>query len=63
MMFNTFKNNKITIGIFIAICFVLFYKLDTYGVAETSEAPYAETSRVMYLSGDYIHPYLMGVLY
>jgi len=60
-MFNKLNNNKNILVIFIVICFVLFYKLGTYGVVESSEARYAEISRAMYLSGDYIHPNLMGI--
>ena len=60
-MFNKLNNNKSLIVLFILICFVLFYKLGAYGVVESSEARYAEISRAMYLSGDYIHPNLMGI--
>ncbi|MBL6447749.1 glycosyltransferase family 39 protein [Fulvivirga sp. 29W222] len=45
--------------IFAAI--ILFSNLATWGVTETSEARYAEISREMYLSGDYMHPRLLKI--
>ncbi|MBK5193234.1 MAG: glycosyltransferase family 39 protein [Flavobacteriaceae bacterium] len=35
--------------------------LGSWGLAETSEARYAEISREMVLSGDYLHPTLLGI--
>ena len=35
--------------------------LGSWGLAETSEARYAEISREMTLSGDYLHPTLLGI--
>ena len=35
--------------------------LGSWGLAETSEARYAEISREMALSGDYLHPTLLGI--
>ncbi|RTE52130.1 glycosyltransferase family 39 protein [Arenibacter aquaticus] len=50
--------------LFLAIAlFVLLVNLGSYGLAETSEARYAEISREMLQSGDYINPELLGVFH
>ncbi len=38
---------------------LLFYRLGSWGVLETSEARYAEMSWEMYRSGDFVHPSFM----
>jgi len=44
------------------LIFVVFnIGLGSYGLAETSEARYAEISREMVTSGDYLHPTLLGI--
>ena len=43
------------------VFFILFYKLGAWGVLDTSEARYAEISRVMYETGDYLHPVYLGI--
>ncbi|EMS32646.1 Polymyxin resistance protein ArnT [Mariniradius saccharolyticus AK6] len=40
---------------------VLFFNLGNWGVTESSEARYAQISKEMLVSGDYIHPTLMGI--
>ena len=40
---------------------ILFYRLDSWGVTETSEARYAEIAWEMYHSGDYLHPRLLEI--
>ncbi|MGV8813580.1 MAG: ArnT family glycosyltransferase [Gelidibacter sp.] len=42
---------------------VLILGLGNYGLAETSEARYAEISREMFVSGDYLNPKLLGVFH
>ena len=50
--------------LFLAIAlFVLLVNLGSYGLAETSEARYAEISREMLQSGDYINPELLGIFH
>jgi len=44
------------------LLFVVFnIGLGSFGLAETSEARYAEISKEMVVSGDYLHPTLMGI--
>lgn len=40
---------------------ILMVGLGSYGLAETSEARYAEISREMLLNGDYLNPELLGI--
>ncbi|MDN5353627.1 MAG: hypothetical protein PWQ09_383 [Candidatus Cloacimonadota bacterium] len=39
----------------------LYINVGSYGVIETSDARYAEISREMYASGDYLHPNFLGI--
>jgi 4-amino-4-deoxy-L-arabinose transferase len=41
--------------------FALYINSGSYGVVESSEARYAEISREMFISGDYLHPNLLNV--
>ncbi|MCF6240170.1 MAG: glycosyltransferase family 39 protein [Bacteroidales bacterium] len=54
------KNNSLIIILVIA-AFSLLINVGSYGVIESSDARYAEISRAMYVSGDYLHPNLMEV--
>jgi hypothetical protein len=47
----------------IIVSFLLFYRLGSWGVIETSEARYAEIAKEMFLSRDFIHPRLLGILH
>jgi 4-amino-4-deoxy-L-arabinose transferase-like glycosyltransferase len=49
------------VGAAIAILFALFFGLGSRGLNEPDEARYAEVSREMMVSGDYLTPQLMGV--
>ena len=40
---------------------VLFFNLNSWSVTESSEARYAEISKEMLDTGDWIHPQLMGI--
>ncbi len=40
---------------------ILFANVGSFGVAETSDARYAEIAREMYTSGDYLHPNLLDI--
>jgi len=42
---------------------VLIAGLGSYGLAETSEARYAEISREMLITGDYLNPQLLGIFH
>ena len=42
---------------------LLLFGLGNYGLAETSEARYAEISREMFLSGDFLNPELLGIFH
>ena len=53
---------KINIKLFlILVLFVLLFNVGKYGVIETSDARYAEISREMAVSGDYMHPNFLNV--
>lgn len=50
--------------LFLLLAFLcLIYGVGSYGLAETSEARYAEISREMLLSGDYLNPELLGIFH
>ena len=42
---------------------ILLLGLGSYGLAETSEARYAEISREMFVYGDYLNPKLLGIFH
>jgi len=50
--------------IFVCLAFLtLLIGLGSYGLAESSEARYAEISREMFLSGDFLNPQLLGIFH
>jgi len=50
--------------IFVCLAFItLIIGLGSYGLAESSEARYAEISREMFLLGDYLNPQLLGIFH
>ena len=55
------KHNKELIILLVVSAFALYINVGVYGVVESSDARYAEIAREMYVSGDYLHPNLLGV--
>jgi 4-amino-4-deoxy-L-arabinose transferase-like glycosyltransferase len=51
---------KLIIILFVLAVFIPF-AFSNWGLTESSEARYAEISREMYQSGDYLHPKLLGI--
>ena len=50
--------------LFLLVVFIiLLLGLGSYGLAETSEARYAEISREMFVYGDYLNPELLGIFH
>lgn len=50
--------------LFLLIVFIILTTgLGSYGLAETSEARYAEISREMFVFGDYLNPELLGIFH
>ncbi|MDN5213951.1 glycosyltransferase family 39 protein [Fulvivirgaceae bacterium BMA12] len=60
MFIKVIKNNALVVLI-AGVSAMLFFKSGSWGVSETSEARYAEISREMALSGNWLHPKLLGI--
>ncbi|TVZ27682.1 4-amino-4-deoxy-L-arabinose transferase [Gillisia sp. Hel_I_86] len=53
---------KVKLFTLLLLLFVVFnIGLGSFGLSETSEARYAEISKEMVISGDYLHPTLLGI--
>ena len=55
------NSNRLLFWLLLILFVVLLYNLGGWGVIETSEARYAEISREMWLTGDYLHPRLLEI--
>ena len=55
------KNHNLFLIFLLFSAFTLLINVGTYGVAETSDARYAEISREMLQNGDYVHPDLLDI--
>ena len=53
--------NRVWIILVTLLCFLILVTNGQWGVIETSEARYAEISREMYRSGDWLHPNLLNI--
>lgn len=53
--------NKNGLALISLLCILMFLTIGQWGVIETSEARYAEISREMYRSGDWLHPKLLNI--
>jgi 4-amino-4-deoxy-L-arabinose transferase-like glycosyltransferase len=63
-LYNTQKSFQQWCFLFLLLMILLlFLKLGSWGVIETSEARYAEISKEMYQSKDLIHPRMLGILH
>ncbi len=53
--------NKNGLALASLLCLLMLLTIGQWGVLETSEARYAEISREMYRSGDWVHPKLLNI--
>ncbi|WP_299758540.1 glycosyltransferase family 39 protein [uncultured Pontibacter sp.] len=55
------RTDQFLMGLLLVLFLLLLFNLDGWGIMETSEARYAEISREMWLTGDLLHPRLLGI--
>ncbi|RIJ42824.1 glycosyltransferase family 39 protein [Pontibacter oryzae] len=58
---DTLHSNRFFYSLLLILFLLLLYNLGGWGVVETSEARYAEISREMWQSGQWLHPRLLGI--
>ncbi|MBX0331887.1 phospholipid carrier-dependent glycosyltransferase [Pontibacter sp. HSC-14F20] len=59
--FAGLRHHTLVAALLFVFLLILLYNLGGWGVIETSEARYAEISREMLWSGDWLHPRLLGI--
>jgi 4-amino-4-deoxy-L-arabinose transferase len=59
--FSHFFSKHSVLLIIVVIFLVSLFQLNSWGITETSEARYAQISKEMFESGNYIHPTKMGI--
>lgn len=61
--FSNFKESNFLLLVIVIYTTLLFATSKNYPLAETSEARYAEISREMVVTNDFIHPQLLGIFH
>lgn len=61
LQLDSLHSNRFLYRLLLILFLLLLYNLGGWGVVETSEARYAEISREMWQSGQWLHPRLLGI--